>query len=96
MAATTFTAQNPTEALILEQALAFARQLTRVADGAPDGQVLALAERCVLSQGREFLRQSLATVLQAQAEQVEKKGHRFAPVAADSAATTKANRRNKR
>jgi len=96
MSVTTFTAESATEALVLEQALAFARQLTRIANGAPDGQVLALAERCVLSQGRDFLRRSLATVLQAQAETVEKKGRLSAPVIADSAGTIKANRRNKR
>lgn len=96
MSPTTFTAENATEALILEQAFAFARELTRVANGAPDGQVLALAERCVLSQGRDFLRQALTTVLQKQAEEVEKKGRLSAPAVVDSAGTTKANRRNKR
>jgi len=92
---TTFTADNPTEALVLEQALAYARQLTRIARGAPDGEVLRLAERCVLSNGREFLRQSLQIVLQAEAEAVEKKGRRFEPVPADSGGTTKAKRNNK-
>jgi hypothetical protein len=96
MAATTFTADNPTEALLLGQALAFARQLTRVAHGAPDGHVLASAERCVLAPGRDFLRQALATVLQAQADEVEKKGPLSAPVLVDSGGTTKASRRNKR
>jgi hypothetical protein len=40
--AMTFTAENATEALILEQALAYARQLTRTANTAPDGHVLRL------------------------------------------------------
>ena len=43
--ATTFTAENATEALILEQALAYARQLQRTAAEAADGQVLHSAEK---------------------------------------------------
>ncbi len=91
---TTFTAENATEALILEQALAYARQLTRIAAEAPDGQVLRLAETFVLDRGRDLLRQSLAIALQAQAEAVEKKGRPAVPVAAAIAATTKADRRS--
>lgn len=94
--ATTFTAENATEALILEQALAYARQLTRTAAAAPDGQVLRVAEACVLGQGRELLRQSLEIVLQAQAPAVEKKGRPAAPVAAARDAPTKANRTTNR
>jgi hypothetical protein len=71
---TTFIVDSPTEALIVEQALAFARQLSRTADDAADGQVLRASERCVLAQGREFLRQSLEIVLQSQAQAVEKRG----------------------
>jgi hypothetical protein len=91
MTPTTFTVENPTEILLVEQALVFARQLTRVAKDAPNGQVLKLAEGCVLSQGRAFLRQSLEIVLQAQAEDVEKKGRRSAPAPADDGGTTKAS-----
>ena len=88
---TTFTAENATEALILEQALAFARQLTRTADAAPDGQVLRLAEACALEQGRDLLRKSLEITLQSQAQPVEKKGLRTVPALVDSVATTKGN-----
>ena len=49
--ATTFTAENATEALILEQALAYARQLQRTAGEAADGQVLRSAEAFVLERG---------------------------------------------
>jgi hypothetical protein len=89
--ATTFTAENATEALILEQALAYARQLTRTATAAPDGHVLRLAEACVLDRGRELLRQSLAIVLQAQAEGAEKRGRPAAPAGAAAAAPTRAD-----
>lgn len=95
MSQTTFVAENSTEALLLEQALVFARQLSRVAQGAPDGHVLALAEKCVLTQGRAFLQQALQTILQAQAQEVEKKGRPFDAVRADNDAITKASQRNK-
>jgi hypothetical protein len=95
MSPTTFVAENPTEALLLEQALVFARQLTRIANHAPDGQVLGLAEKCVLAQGRDFLRQALQTVLQAQATDVEKKESLSDAVAVGIDVTTKASRRNK-
>lgn len=87
--ATTFTAENATEALILEQALAYARQLQRTAAEAADGQVLRSAEAFVLERGRDLLRRSLEITLQAQAAAVEKKGRRAAPVAAANAASTK-------
>jgi hypothetical protein len=89
--ATTFVAENATEALILEQALAYARQLTRTATTAPDGHVLRLTEACVLERGRELLRQSLEIVLQAQAPAVEKRGRSAAPVGAEHDATTRAD-----
>jgi len=41
---TDFHAESETEALILEQALAFYREIKAVAENAPDGQVLAQAE----------------------------------------------------
>ena len=90
--ATTFTTENATEALILEQALAYARQLQRTAVEAADGQVLRSAEAFVLEQGRDLLRRSLEITLQAQAAAVEKKGCRAAPVAAANVAPTKAER----
>jgi hypothetical protein len=92
MTPVTFTAETPAEALILEQAQAFARQLARTADAAPDGQVLRLAEQCVLASGRDLMRRALEIVLQTQAEAVEKKGRLTDAVAAAAAATTRASR----
>jgi hypothetical protein len=90
------TAPNPdhscAERLILEQAQAFAQELLRIANDAPDGQVLRLAELFVLDRGRELLRFALANALQAQAGAVEKKGRRAAPVRAGVGATTKGGR----
>jgi vancomycin resistance protein YoaR len=64
---------NPTEALIVEQALAMFREMKQTADAAPDGQVLSQAETVAVARGREFTRKSLEAVLNEQAEDVEKK-----------------------
>jgi hypothetical protein len=81
--------ESPTEALIVEQALAYARQLTTAMDTAPDGQVIDRAESVALNQGRNFVRRSLEIAIQSQAETVEKKGHQTASVTAVAVATTK-------
>lgn len=64
---------DPVEALIVEQALAMARDLKQVAEDSPDGHVLARAEQCAVRQGRELTRKCLEAVLNAQGEDVEKK-----------------------
>jgi hypothetical protein len=74
MSPRTFQAQTPLEALLVEHALAIARQLQETADAAPDGHVLARVEAAALPAGREFTRRAVAAALQAQAEAVEKKG----------------------
>jgi hypothetical protein len=73
---------SPAEAMIVEQALAMYREMKRVADAAPDGQVLDVAERAALMQGREFTRKGLEAVLNEQAQEVEKKGRRREPAPA--------------
>lgn len=67
---------SPLEALVVEQALAMVREMKRVADAAPDGQVLDQAETVAVAQGRELTRKSLEAVLNDQAAEVEKKGRR--------------------
>lgn len=79
---------SPLEALVVEQALAMVREMKRVADAAPDGQVLAQAERSAVSQGRELTRKSLEAVLSDQAEEVEKKGRVAEPAAAEDRVST--------
>ena len=86
----TLTVTDPTERLLVEQALAFARELRKTAAASPDGRVLRNAESFGVVQGREFLRTALATVLQAEADAVEKKGSRPDAAPAEPAATTKA------
>ncbi|MFO0809394.1 MAG: hypothetical protein U0746_12275 [Gemmataceae bacterium] len=59
MSLRTFEAQTPLEVLLVEQALAVARELQRVADAAPDGRVLAAVESAAVPAGREFTRQAV-------------------------------------
>jgi hypothetical protein len=58
---------DPFEALVVEQALASARELRRTVAAAPDGRVLARAESTVVAGGREFLRRTLKAALEADA-----------------------------
>src|SRR4051812_41674452 len=74
MSPRTFEVQTPLEALLLEHALAIARQLQQTADAAPDGHVLARVEAAAVPAGREFTRRAVAAALQVQAEAAEKKG----------------------
>jgi hypothetical protein len=90
MSHATISAGTPFESLVVEQALAFAREMEATANGAADGKVLELCELLVLSKGRELLRTILTGATQQQAEAVEKKGRRPVPVNAVSRAETKA------
>lgn len=72
------------EAILVDQALAMARELETLTDAAPDGQVLAVAEQAALRSGRELTRRALEAALQRQAEGVEKK--REVPAASAPAA----------
>jgi hypothetical protein len=72
MPAKTFRARTPLEALILEQALALARELEGTAAGAPDGQVLARVEAFAVPAARELARQAVQAALQQQADAAEK------------------------
>ena len=65
---------DPSEALVIEQALAMYREMKQAADAAPDGTVFDVAESLAVTRGREFTRKSLEIVLHDQAEGVEKKG----------------------
>jgi hypothetical protein len=79
---------NPTEALIVEQALAMVRELQQTATAAPDGHVLAQVEKVAMAQGRELTRKSLQAVLNDQAQEVEKKGRRVVGAPAADCGTT--------
>ena len=87
---TTFHADTPLQALLLEQALLLAQQLQATADAAPDGQVLAGGEGLDVPAARELARQAVQATLQAQAQAAEKKGRR--PAAAPAAPSSPGTR----
>jgi hypothetical protein len=68
------------ERLILEQAIAYVTDLSRLALAAPDGKVLPMCEQHALGQGRQLLRSSLATALEGRIDVAEQKGGPLAPV----------------
>jgi hypothetical protein len=80
------------EALFLEQARAYFRELQLAADNAACGKVIAEAEQAAVVGGRELIREALQTVLNRAAAGAEKKTPR-----ADAAAkpATKARRKGR-
>ncbi len=56
------------ERLALEQAIAFVTQMHRVAATTPGGTVLAACERVARADGRDLLRDTLASAVQARAD----------------------------
>ena len=81
---------TPLEALLVEQALAMARELGAVADAAPDGHVLAQAEVAAVRLGPRVHASRPGGALQAQADAAEKKGRPAASAPAAAAATPRA------
>jgi hypothetical protein len=88
----TITVRTELESILIDQALAMARELEAVTDAAPDGQVLAVAELAALRSGRELTRCALETALQRQAEAAEKKGLRAARARVAGAARSRTRR----
>jgi len=78
----TIQCHDDAERLVVEQAVAFARQLRQLAADAPDGAVLTACERAALDGGRAVLRDALAAALQARIAAAEQKGGPPAPVPA--------------
>lgn len=78
-----FRAESPLQALVLEQALAMAKELESGAKAAKDGTVLDTVETIALKRGRELTRAAVEASLQAEAFDVEKKGRRrgYVPLA---------------
>ena len=84
------------ESILVEQALAMARQLEMVSDAAPDGQVLAVAELAALRAGRELTRRALEATLQRQSAPAEKKGLPAEPAPAVVHASSRTGRHARR
>ena len=72
-----------TERLIAEQAVMNLRALNKACRGAADGQVLAVAERLAVEQGRELTRRILEVSLAEEGAEVEKKRLRGGPAPVD-------------
>ena len=70
---TEFHAATEAEALFLEQAQAYFRDVQKVADNAPDGKVIDQVEAAILLRSRELVRLSMELTLQEQIDQHEKK-----------------------
>jgi hypothetical protein len=81
--------QSDFQRLMVERALALARELEVAAATAPHGSLLDRCELLVLDQGRQLLRDALAAALQQQIAQAEKRGRLPAPVPAGGLAATK-------
>jgi hypothetical protein len=89
----TISVETPFENLVVEQALAFAREMEATANGCADGKVLDQCELLTLSKGRDLLRTILTGAAQQQAHAVEKKGRRRVSVNVASPAETRVVRR---
>jgi hypothetical protein len=77
------------ESILVEQALAMARELEAVADAAPDGRVLAETELAAVRSGRELTRLALEAALRRQAAAAEQKGPPAAPAPAAAGARSR-------
>jgi hypothetical protein len=80
------------ESILVEQALAMARELELASDAALDGQVLAVSEALAIKAGRELTRRALQATLRRQAEPAEKKGLPADPALAAAVASSKIKR----
>ena len=86
---------TPLQRLIVERALALAKELEAAAGSAPTGQVIDRCETLLLGAGREFLRRALEDTLQSHVEALEKKGRPPGPAAAARPAATRGGRRGR-
>ena len=83
---------TPLQRLIVERALALAKELEATAAAAPDGQVIDRCESLLLGSGRAFLRHALEDTLQAQVDALEKKGRPAGPAPVAPRAATRGGR----
>ena len=93
MPATSVPVETDFQRLVVEHALALAREMETTAGQAPNGQVLGRCEGVLLSRGREFLATVLKQVVQHTADEVVKKGGLLGPARAVSRPVTRDRRR---
>lgn len=70
---TTLVAETALQRLMMERALAMAKELEAVGDAAPDGRVLDELETLAMARGRDFTCGALEGALQRQVDELEKK-----------------------
>jgi len=70
---TEFHANTEAEALFLEQAQAYFRDMQNIANNAPYGKVLDQVETAVIVKSRELVKQSTEFLIQEQINNIEKK-----------------------
>ena len=64
--------QDESERLFLEQAKAYYRELRNVAENAPHGKIIPLADLCAFHKGRKLVQKSLEMIVQEQNDLLEK------------------------
>jgi len=93
MPTVTIECSTEAEAASVRLAAAFAGEMHRLAQSAPDGQVLHLAEGLALGQGRRLLRDTLQAAVQSRADAGEQKGGLPAPARAGAASASRGGMR---
>lgn len=78
----TFEYQTEQERLAIEAAIAFISELHHLAQTAPAGNALSLAETHALDQGRQPLRSALAAAVRRRIDPAEQKGGPLVPARA--------------
>jgi hypothetical protein len=92
---TTLVAETPFQRLMMERALAMAKELERTGMAAPHGEILDQLETAAVAQGREFTRAALEGALQGQVDELEKKLRHAASAGVANGGITKGRRRAK-
>lgn len=92
MTPTTVPVDTDFQRLVVEQALALAREIESTAEAAPDGRVLDRCEGLLLTRGRQFLTDVLQRMAQHTAEEAVKKGGSRGSATAAAASGTKGPR----
>ena len=93
MPATSVSVETDFQRLVVEHALALAREMETTAGQAPHGQVLGRCEGLLLTRGRDFLTTVLEQVSQHTADEAVKKGGPLGPARAVGRPVTKDRRR---
>ena len=86
---TTIPVDNDFQRLVVEQALALAREMEATATAAPQRKGLHQCEGLLLTRGREFLLRTLQAMAQHPADEAVKKGGSPVPTTAATACDTK-------